>query len=95
MYLSTLSALSLAIAAVAAQTPGLDPITAPPQGPVTIPAGKPYTIEWQKTESAQIKLELLAGHNASTLSVQSPPIAGKSIKVVDACKSNVEIFSLN
>jgi hypothetical protein len=76
MNLSTLSALSLTIAAVVAQTAGLDPITAPAQGPITIPAGKPYTIEWEKTECADIKLELLAGHNASTLSIQSPPIAG-------------------
>jgi hypothetical protein len=76
MYFSTLLGLSLAIATVTAQTAGLDPLINPPQGPITIPADNTYPIKWQKTEDAKIKLELLAGHNSSTLSVQSPPIAG-------------------
>jgi hypothetical protein len=77
MYISLLSTIALAIGAAMAQTAHLDPITAPPQGPITIPAGKPYTIEWEKTECALISLQLLAGAEPSTLEVQTPPIASK------------------
>lgn len=80
MYFSTLSVLSLLAVAVAAQsgpTDGLDPITAPPSGPITIPAGKDYEIKWNATECENIKLELLAGKDPSTLSIQTPPIARK------------------
>ena len=75
MYISSVSAIALAIGAAMAQTAGLDPITAPPQGPITIPAGSPYKIEWEKTECALISLQLLAGADPSTLEIQSPPIA--------------------